>query len=224
MRKLALFAALTLLAPAAAEARLFWQTYGATVTEDGGCGAGCSWNQSQDYFVPRHCDSGRYGLFSPCKADHSRSAACRNLHPFYGGYCTPFGSCRYKWRDHIYKTYCGCMPLRCEYGPWHLKTCGKQSFVHRPAGDECRCEEPVTAIASTAAIAVEGYESEAVWLPNVEPFGGERLGSIPALSAGATSGPAPAASPAIPVQALPPKLELTPVVPAGDGLPAPFAY
>ena len=115
MRVISYLAALIALGPANAEARLFWQTYGAVAPSAGAC----AWNLNQDYFVPRHCGSGAYDLFSPCKTDYGSSAACRNLHPIYHGYCTPYGLCRYVWRDHVYKTYCGCTPLRYEYGPWH---------------------------------------------------------------------------------------------------------
>ncbi|MEQ8209765.1 MAG: hypothetical protein RH917_08020 [Lacipirellulaceae bacterium] len=110
---------LTLLA-AQAQARLFRQTFGATVpTADGGC----VWNQNQDFFVPRYCDSARYGLFSACKHGHTTSPACRFAHPIYKSacgkaYCTTYGACRYRWRDHVYKSHCGCTPLACYHGPW----------------------------------------------------------------------------------------------------------
>jgi hypothetical protein len=102
-----------------AEARLFWQTYGATVPADGGCG--CSWNVNQDYFVPRTCANGQYGLFSACKCSHYLSPACKYLSPIYTGYCTPYSSCHYRRKDCVYKERCGCTPLKCEYGPWHLQ-------------------------------------------------------------------------------------------------------
>ena len=88
-----------------AEGRLFYQTYGATVAAPGGC---CAWNVNQDYFVPRYCESGRYGLLSSCKTSHTTSAACRRDHPIYHGYCSPYGSCHYCWRNHVYKAHCGC--------------------------------------------------------------------------------------------------------------------
>ena len=54
MRAFVYLAAFALpLAPATLNARLFWQTYGATVATTDGCG-GCAWNINQDYLVPRH--------------------------------------------------------------------------------------------------------------------------------------------------------------------------
>lgn len=91
-----------------AEGRLFYQTYGAAVAAPGGS---CAWNVNQDYFVPRHCDSGRYGLFSSCKTSHTSSAACRRGHPIYHGYCSPFGACHYLWRNHVYKAHCSACGL-----------------------------------------------------------------------------------------------------------------
>lgn len=122
MRRTALAAlAASLLCAAPAQARLFYQTYGATVaTGDGGC----VWNINQDYFVPRHCHTGRYDLFSACKTSRTTSAACRHGHPLYSGYCSPYGPCRYRWRDHVYKKHCGCTPLSCYYGPWRPEYAG----------------------------------------------------------------------------------------------------
>jgi hypothetical protein len=239
MPRLALIAALTmLLTPATADARLFWQTYGATVGVEDGCGGGCHWNLNQDYFVPRHCHSCQYGLFSACKVDHSRSAACRNLHPIYSGYCTPYGSCRYKWRDHVYKTYCGCTPLRCVYGPWHLKKCDKHALVKRHAQPGCICESAACRRSAVAGSLASSHDAETynaapyaiatqphgAYCPPLEPFGGETLGSIAALPAGmAGSAPAAATSGTV-VNPLPPKLELVPSQPAPSPLPAPFDF
>jgi hypothetical protein len=223
MRSLTLFVSLaTLLTPAAADARLFWQTYGATVATD----AGCAWNLNQDYFVPRYCDSGRYGLFSACKTAHTRSAACKNLHPVYCGYCTPYGSCRYKWRDHVYKTYCGCTPLRHEYGPWHLEKCGKHPLVLRHSTPTCSRARGLGAEVLAGEMAFELAEPQGLWLCNVEPFGGETLGSIPAIASGATSSGAAAvaATPAASAPQLPPQLNLMPTSTTGGGIPAPFNY
>ena len=218
MRTFALAALVTLLAPSTAQARLFWQTYGSTVP----AADGCHWNVNQDYFVPRHCDSGRYGLFSVCKHDHGVSAACRNLHPIYHGYCTPYGACRYRWRDHVYKTYCGCTPLGRVYGPLHSEKCRKHALVMRSAAGGCTtCAGESPLLESEHAMAGPfAYEG----LCHVEPFGGEILGSISAIAVG----PGAAAVPPVPVagaQPLPPKLNLTPTAtPGSGGLPAPFNF
>lgn len=224
MRRLALIAALTtLLAPSAADARLFWQTYGATVASEGG--AGCHWNLNQDYFVPRHCDSCQYGLFSACKTDRSISPACKNLHPAYAGYCTPYGSCHYKRRDHVYKTHCGCTPLRCEYGPWHLEKCGKHALVMRHSQPACSAACGLAAAPQSGDFSLpDAHAQHIAGFEHVEPFGGETLGFIAALPAGTTGGGSAAAIPTAVGNPLPPKLELVPRAPAGSSLPAPFGY
>jgi len=177
-----------LAAATTAHARAFRQTYGATVPVEGG---GCVWNLNQDYFVPRHCDSCRYDLFSACKKGHTISPACKHLHPVYAGYCTPFGECRYYWRDHVYKTYCGCTPQRCYHGPWKLDKCRKHCFALRPehlCGDGCSGgggsrlapwwgEQSATCGESFGGPAT----GDALWLPNVETMEVESLGYIPAL-------------------------------------------
>jgi hypothetical protein len=219
MRNIALLAAV-LLTPAAAHARLFWQTYGATVAADG-----CAWNLNQDYFVPRHCDSGRYGLFSACKTARTISPACKNLHPIYCGYCTPYGSCHYKWRDHVYKTFCGCTPLKYKRGPWHLENCLKLPLIH---GHSPTCGHAAWGFAPLPAmveLACAPVNPEAFYLCNVEPMGGEILGSIAALATGAAgSSAATVAAPPAAARPLPPKLNLTPTANPGGGLPAPFNY
>jgi hypothetical protein len=181
--------------PVVSQARLFWQTYGATAPAAGGMG--CAWNLNSDYFVPRHCDSCRYDLFSPCKSAHTRSPACKYLHPVYGGYCTPYGPCHYNWRDHVYKRYCGCKPLKHAHGSWHLDKCRKHcpalrsgapacdggacAFAGAPGactldlGDATPCADPGFAYGSSLPID---------WLPNVEPMGGESLGTIEAFPIG----------------------------------------
>jgi hypothetical protein len=180
--------------PAPVNARLFWQTYGATVATADGCG--CAWNINQDYFVPRHCDTGRYDLFSACKTAHTKSAACKYLHPLYCGYCTPYGPCRYRWRDHVYKCHCGCTPLRHEYGPWHFKKCRKHDILLRDRG--CPCGGSYCG--PTHGRGFEGYGVEAPLvaaafpLCNVEAFGGVLLGDIAALPAGMAGGSASAVS------------------------------
>jgi hypothetical protein len=170
------FVAASLTADTTAHARLFWQTYGSTVpTADG-----CAWNVNSDYFVPRHCDSCRYDLFSPCKTAHSLSPACKNLHPIYGGYCTPYGACHYRWRDHVYQKYCCCTPLRYVHGPWKLEKCRKHC-----GGQHCgKCELTSGCVAGLGSLPCgDGARGEefAGALYNVEPFGGERLGEIAAL-------------------------------------------
>jgi hypothetical protein len=204
-----------------ADARLFWQTYGATVATSDGCG--CAWNVNQDYFVPRHCHTGRYGLFSACKSAHTTSPACKNLHPVYAGYCTPYGPCRYKWRDHVYKTYCGCGPLKNHLAAWHLRPCGKHPLVLKHVYDEAACcpGEPLAVVQDLHAMP-GGRHS--LCLCNVEPFGGEILGSISALTAApmaaspAVPGSAAAAQPALP------QLNLTPNSTPGSSLPPPFNF
>jgi hypothetical protein len=182
---------MALAASPAAHARLFWQTYGSTVpTADG-----CAWNLNSDYFVPRHCDSCRYGLFSPCKTAHSLSPACKYLHPVYGGNCTPYGPCHYRWRDHVYKKYCCCSPLRYVHGPWKLEKCRKHCGALHCGGcgcstggcwtgfDDCATTAscPAAACSSTGGCACYGEFAGA--LLNVEPFGGELLGEIAAMPA-----------------------------------------
>lgn len=205
MRNLTFLAMLTtLLVASTAEARLFRQTYGATVPAPGG--EGCVWNLNQDYFVPRHCDTGRYDLFSACKTGHTRSAACRNLHPIHAGYCTPYGACHYRWRDHVYKKFCGCTPHRCFRGPWRLEQCeGQCRASHEgcgPSGSSCGYEM-TEAWATPGVIGVEEspYLGE---LPNVEPFGGERLGMIAALAGTSVGGGAAISRPSASAGGSPP--------------------
>jgi hypothetical protein len=190
MRSLALLAVAAMLAVShAAHARLFWQTYGATVASPDGCG--CAWNVNSDYFVPRHCDSCRYDLFSPCKTAHGVSPACKSLHPVHSGYCTPYGECRYRWRDHVYKKYCGCTPLKHTHGPWRLDKCRKHGLG--PCGSACSSGRA----AGVSTLVGDSYESLAypAWndangdlLPNVESFAGETLGTILALPGGNRGG------------------------------------
>lgn len=215
MRPFAWIAAAALLPATTADARLFRQTFGATVPT----AAGCAWNLNQDYFVPRHCDSCRYDLFSQCKTSHTRSAACKYLHPIYGGYCSPYGPCHYRWRDHVYKVHCGCTPLTCYHGPWRAEKCAKPCFALRghgqcgvdgcpsagcPAGDGAPgCEGWADSEgADVAAGAAAGFALDA-YLPNVEPFGGEVLGSVAALPSGSLGGASGAAMPSVGGVAIP---------------------
>lgn len=191
MRLSVLIAVALALAPAGlAHARLFRQTYGATVpTADG-----CAWNINQDYFVPRHCDSCRYDLWSACKTSHTRSPACRHLHPVYGGYCTPYSACRYRWRDHVYKKYCGCTPLRRTYGPWKLEKCRKHGGGASGCGGECgggMCTGGVQAAMSCGGAADDfagcGTFAGVDCLPYLESMEVETLGTLETVP---TSGPA----------------------------------
>lgn len=177
-------------APQAALGRHFWQTYGATVASPDG---GCAWNLNSDYFVPRQCGSGTYDLFSSCKQHHYRSPACRSLHPVYCGYCTPYGACHYKWRDHVYKEHCGCAPLACHYGPWDLEKCRKHGCGagHGCGGELCTSSSCASGMAMSASPlpCVGGYATQfdfaphdGGYLPNVEPLGGQTLGTIAAAS------------------------------------------
>jgi hypothetical protein len=207
MRSLILITLGIALAAPAAHARLFWQSYGSTVpTPDG-----CVWNLNSDYFVPRHCDSCRYDLFSPCKTSHGISPACRSIHPVYTGackpYCTPYGECHYKWRDHVYNKQCCCTPLACYHGPWDLDKCKKHcpllkgcaGLCGKSCGDVgCGCEaEPCHLAPNVAALSEPCCErpyagdGHGGYLPNLEPIGGETLGTIeaiPSAMAGARAG------------------------------------
>jgi hypothetical protein len=209
-------AALAFAAASPAQARLFWQTYGATVASPGG---GCAWNMGTDYFVPRTCDSCQYDLFSACKSHHSISPACRNLHPVYCGYCTPYGACHYKFRDHLYKKRCGCTPLACTYGPWELEKCRKHC---RRTPDVTCCGSctggcrmtPLAGCAEATCVGgavgdgafAPGAPSDCAYLPNVEPLSGVIVGTVEAYparmgAAGMGSGmgmPGAAAMPGIP--------------------------
>jgi hypothetical protein len=205
--------------PQAAWGRHFWQSYGATVASPDGCG--CAWNLSSDYFVPRHCGSGTYDLFSPCKEHHYRSPACKNLHPVHCGYCTPYGECHYKWRDHVYKKHCGCTPLKCHYGPWELEKCLKHGGCESSGG--CRggamCIDDswqgADAPRSPGGVWSGGFAAtpyEGGYLPNVEPLGGETLGTIAATSLRPSGGSAamPGGMSLSQGQTLPPPMGLPP--------------
>lgn len=150
--------AISLTLTTAAEARLFWQTYGSTIPAADG--SGCTWNWNQDYFVPRYPSSGRYGMYSPCKTSCSNSAACRYCHPFYPGYCNIYGPCHYRRRNHVYAAYCGCTPLQ---------TCS----------NKC-CDTANTMSCCTASGCSEGYcSTPEAPLYNVEGSQFVMLGSIP---------------------------------------------
>ena len=172
-----------------AEARLFWQTYGSVVPTANG---GCTWNTNSDYFIPRHCDTCNYGLYSPCKHDCTTSPACRKCHALYPGYCSPYGCWHYCRRDHVYARKCGCCP-NAYCGPYrqgcepHLCQRGGMCPAEGcMAGDECQ------------------------YLANVESTEFQILGSIslsgdPLLTSLQLGGPA-AGIPLLPGQTLPSEL------------------
>ena len=154
-----------------AQARLFLQTYGSIVPNDG-CGSSCTWNANQDFFVPRHCDSCRYGLFSPCKTSCTNSPACWWCHPLYPGYCGVYGPCHYHWRDHVYCCHCGCDPVRSDYRPWR-KCCHGRHGSHKRHGCRAGCGGCATHGSYPLVLRPGGM------LPNVEPAEFQVLGSLP---------------------------------------------
>ena len=199
MRVSALAAAMAvLLCAAPAEARLFYKTYGATApTADGGC----VWNVNQDYFVPRHCHTGRYGLWSACKTSRTTSPACRRCHPLYPGYCSPYGALHYRWRDCLYKCRCGCTPLACYYGPWKREYCGcckpPLMRLHDPCcrksigcGGKCGrcqtacCRGPACGSCGLCAPEIDYFAHGPIGgpIPNVEGYELEIIGTIAADS------------------------------------------
>ncbi len=101
--------AMSLALASKADARHFWQTFGSTMPAADG--SGCTWNWNSDYFVPRYPSSCRYGLFSPCKTTCTTSPACKWCHPYYPGYCSPYGPCHYRRYNHVYQRKCGCTPI-----------------------------------------------------------------------------------------------------------------
>lgn len=156
-----------------AHARLFWKTYGSVVPAvcpDGSCG--CTWNVNQDYFVPRHSDSTRYGLFSPCKHSHTRSPACKTAHPLYPGYCSIYGKCHYAWRNHVYRCHCGCCPIKPYRGIFHHK--------HHGGCSGGRCQVPYRwGCGPTGGVATKLETACCAPLANVESPGLVVLGTIP---------------------------------------------
>jgi len=164
MRFIALLLTLSaLLGTTPAEARLFPQLYG-SITPQNSDGSGCSWNWNQDFFVPRHSTSCRYELFSSCKTPRTTpSSACRWCHRFFSGYCTAYGAYRYAWRNHVYRSRCGCAPV----GPPYGGTSGYPTWREAPFAREA----PLVSL-----------------LPNVEFGSFELLGSIPAEEDNLTTG------------------------------------
>ena len=156
--------AISLVLASTVEARHFWQTFGSTVPSADG---GYSWNQNQDYFVPRHSSSGRYGLFSPCKSSSTGlSSASPYSHPLHSGYSGIYGSFHYDRRNHVYGAYCGCSPI-----------------LSGGANTSNSC-------ASNAGFGIVSNElvaSQYNNLHNVEPAQLEILGSIPVEGSGLMS-------------------------------------
>ena len=188
-----------------ANARLFWQTYGSVVpTADG-----CEWNTNSDYFVPRHCDTGRYGLFSPCKTSCTTSPACRREHAIYPGYCSPYGCLHYCWRNQVYARKCGCCPVP-YHGPirpgcghlcercWHGRACLHGNCSHGSCqGGSCSYSQSGHEAYQRAMCPEVGCicQDDCMCLPNVESAEFQVLGSIslsgdPLLSSLQLGGPA----------------------------------
>ncbi|MCA9257973.1 MAG: hypothetical protein KDA61_02180 [Planctomycetales bacterium] len=187
-KNLILTVAATCLLQATVHGRLFWHTFGATAP--GPDGSSSVWNANQDYFVPRHCTSGQYQLYSACATPRGVSPACKREHPLYSGYCTPYGSCRYHWRDHVYARQCGCTPLRAYVGPYRTDACPKTHCCLKT--DACQaegCGGPRDVCAAGCGASTNGYETASgvyargTFLPNVEPLGGDLLGSVPIATA-----------------------------------------
>lgn len=153
-----------LLGASQAEARLFLQTYGSVMPADP-CGSCCTWNWNQDYFVPRYCNSCRYGLFSPCKTSCTTSPACHYCHALMPGYCSIYGSWHYCWRNHVYGHQCGCCPVETYCGPYR-QGCGPGLGCHKRA------------CCAGNSVPPELFEYGEP-LANVEPSRFEILGNIP---------------------------------------------
>lgn len=179
--------AISLAFASTAEARHFWQTYGSTVP----AADGCTWNWNSDYFVPRHCSSCRYGLYSPCKTSCMTSPACKWSHPFYPGYCSPYGPCHYRRRNHVYAHRCGCEPIAaCLKRGCHGKACrciGTCAAAFASTVPGCCLGTACTLLGgcgasgeSCGASCESGVASHShAVLHNVEPIGLHSLGSIP---------------------------------------------
>ena len=195
---LAISLAMSLALASTAEARLFWHTYGSIMPTADGCG--CTWNWNQDYFVPRHTSSCRYGLFSPCKTSCTISPACKWCHPWYQGYCSIYGPCHYRCRDRIYACRCGCSPIadcigRMQFcgvlspgcctaqtcgcgqrGCSATSACGVAGGACCVSGGGCDCTTSICCGGMCAPCRANFLETP---LYNVEPIGGAILGSIP---------------------------------------------
>jgi hypothetical protein len=85
------------------------------------------------------------------------------------------------------------------------------------------CGEPANELLSEHI----GYlgESAGEWYCNVEPFGGEILGTIPAIAAGPGGAAAAPAAPVATARPIPANLNLSPPgSPSSGNLPAPFNF
>ncbi len=176
LRKAILGLILALAAATPADARLFRQTYGATIPAQGSAAGDCgsTWNWNQDFFVPRYATSGRYDLFSPCKVARTRSPAAWHGSQLYPGYCTVYGAPHYRWRNHVYGTYCGCKPLQPYCGPWRNKPCCRNCGPRRSSCSAGLCE-----MLENSNGLSHFCPSPCGILPGVEPVGLALLGSIP---------------------------------------------
>lgn len=160
--------------------RLFWPTYGSTVpTRDG---LDCAWNANQDFFVPRHCDSGRYDLFGACTKSAYASPACRRMHPGDARYCTPYGSLRSAWRNCVYRQHCRCSGERMDASLCGLDFCWLPSSR---TGSRCLGSRAVPRSSACASEqACGGAPGDACadrccgMASYVEPRGGESLGTF----------------------------------------------
>ncbi|MEM8946059.1 MAG: hypothetical protein AAGD11_12855 [Planctomycetota bacterium] len=178
--------AISLASASTVEARNFWQTYGSTMPAADGCG--CTWNWNSDYFVARYPSSCRYGLFSPCKTSCTTSPACKWCHPFYPGYCSPYGPCHYRRRNHVYACRCGCAPIAA-----CLQRCRSNRACCCAASGLCAvgcampgCLGSICTVVGNYGIGNCGPTCEggvcyepAAPLYHIEPEGFELLGSIP---------------------------------------------
>ena len=173
--------AISLVLASNAAARNFWQTYGSTVPTADGCG--CTWNWNQDFFVPRHASSCRYGLFSPCKTSCTTSPAAKWCHPFLAGYTSIYGPCHYRRRNHVYACRCGCTPIAA-----CLKRCRSNKACCCATSGVCAVGCVVPGCVGSVCTLLSGcdfgdasvYRDEPVAaLHHVDTSGFEILGSIP---------------------------------------------
>jgi hypothetical protein len=222
-----------------ADARLFWQTYGSTVETP----EGCQWNTNSDYFVPRHCDTCRYGLYSPCKKSCATSPACRRESAVYPGYCSPYGCAHYCWRNHLYAHKCGCCPVpyhgpmrpacgypcqRCLHGGVCVNgVCGHNSYhsgachggmCHHGGCQSGMCYEPQhITMNNDCQNDLSESHSECGYLPNVESNEFQTLGAISLsgdpLLSSLQLGTQPAGMPMLPGQGTPGSMQMPIQVP-----------
>ena len=151
-----------------------------------------------DYFVPRHCDSCRYDLFSPCKTAHSRLAGVQeSLHPSLRA-ATARRTARATTSGGTTSTRNTAAARRCSctYGPWHLDKCRKhgcKAAALRRRARRRRLRRRRLRVGGSAAswrAPAAARTTAMALLPNVEPFGGETLGTIAAHSRRQRAAPA----------------------------------